>query len=120
MEVEGVRLALPEFVTELRPHQTQAMEEITAAFRDRDVVFLDAPTGAGKTIIGEGIRQIQATAPHSRAFQALYMCTTKSLQEQFVHDFRDAKLIKGRANYQTADNPQDFVEKGRRHLDAGM
>jgi len=120
MEVEGVPLVLPPFVTELRPHQTQAISEVIQAFRDRDVVFLDAPTGAGKTIIGEGVRQIQRAAPHLQANQALYMCTTKSLQDQFVHDFPDSKLIKGRANYPTADNPEMFQHKGGRHLNASM
>lgn len=118
MEVEGVPLVLPEFVEELRPHQTQAMIEITRLFETRDVVFLDAPTGAGKTIIGEGVRQIARAAPHGQISQALYLCTTKSLQVQFLHDFPYSKLIKGRANYTTFDEPDLFDDKTHRHLDA--
>ena len=56
------------------------------------VVFLDAPTGAGKTLIGELVRR-QLDTP------TLYVCTTKSLQDQFVEDFRYATILKGRANY---------------------
>ena len=115
MEVRGVPLILPEFVTELRSHQQQAMEEAVDLFGDRNVVFLDAPTGAGKTIIGEGVRQVMR---HRSMDKALYLCTTKSLQEQFLHDFKTAKLIKGRANYPTLDNPRAFDFVGERRLDA--
>lgn len=118
LEVEGVPLQLPEFITELRPHQEQAIKEVTAKFRDRKVVILDAPTGAGKTIIGEAQRQILRSQRHGRFDRGLYVCTTKSLQEQFLHDFPRAKLIKGRANYPTYDDPELFEHHGARHVDA--
>lgn len=119
IEAAGTPLVLPSFVTGLRSHQTQAIEEIVEHFRTRNVVFLDAPTGAGKTIIGEAVRQVMR-ARQSDLAQALYLCTTKSLQEQFLHDFRYAKLIKGRANYPTLDDSARFELTGERHLDAGM
>lgn len=118
MEVEGVRLALPPFVTELRPHQEQAISEVTELFKDRDVVFLDAPTGAGKTIIGEAVRQIHRSKQHGFYEQALYLCTTKGLQNQFVHDFPYGSVIKGRANYPTLDYPKSFDLKGDRRITA--
>ncbi len=117
MEIEGVPLQLPEFVQEMRPHQGLAISEIVAKFRDRNVVILDAPTGAGKTIIGEAVRQVLAAEPH-RLGRCLYVCTTKSLQDQFLHDFPYASLIKGRRNYPTLDNPDLFEVRGNRHLDA--
>jgi Rad3-related DNA helicase len=118
MEVQGVQLALPEFVTELRSHQLEAIDQIVTQFADRDVVILDAPTGAGKTIIGEAVRQMMADK--YRLSKALYLCTTKSLQEQFLHDFTYAKLIKGRSNYPTFDNPDLFKMGGSRHMNASM
>jgi ATP-dependent DNA helicase DinG len=116
MEIKGVPLSLPPFVEELRAHQVDAASQIIEKFRDRNVVILDAPTGAGKTIIGEAVRQVMAA--QFKLNQALYLCTTKSLQEQFLHDFTHAKLIKGRANYPTYDDPDLFHERGSRHLDA--
>lgn len=57
-----------------------------------DVVVLDAPTGSGKTLIAESVRQGLGVA-------AVYVCTTKTLQEQFVGDYPYCDLLKGRANY---------------------
>lgn len=115
--IEGVPLVLPSFVTSLRPHQEQAISEVANHFETRNVVFLDAPTGAGKTIIGEAARQVMAT----RGFhKGLYVCTTKSLQEQFLHDFPNARLIMGRANYPTHDYHDRFNDFGNRHVDASM
>lgn len=115
MEIQGVPLALPDFVDELRPHQVEAVNSIIEQFKDRDVVILDAPTGAGKTIIGEAVRQVMKEM--HRLDQALYLCTTKSLQEQFLHDFTTARLIKGRSNYPTYDEPDRFHAIGGGHLD---
>lgn len=91
---------LPDGFTTLRPHQETAIEEIVSLFTedDIDVVFLDAPTGSGKTLIGEMVRrELEAVA--------LYVCSDKSLQDQFARDFPYAKVLKGRANYPTQDNP---------------
>lgn len=110
--VDGEIVHLPHQFTELRPHQLSAIREVRDRFRDGyRVVFLDAPTGAGKTIIGEAVRQIIAARRKS-----LYVCTTRTLQDQFLRDFPDAKLIKGRANYPTADHPDDFYLTGPRQL----
>lgn len=85
---------LPEWVTELRPHQVTAVREIVAAFDDgADVVYLDAPVGAGKTLIGELVRRELGIR------KGLYICTDKALQDQFLRDFDYAKVLKGRANY---------------------
>lgn len=115
MEVKGVPLSLPDFVTDLRPHQVDAAEQIVDQFANRNVIILDAPTGAGKTIIGESVRQVMQTQNYRKA---LYLCTTKSLQEQFLHDFGNAKLIKGRSNYPTFDDPDLFKLHGSRRIDA--
>lgn len=85
---------LPEWVTQLREHQVTAVREIVEAFEDgADVVFLDAPVGAGKTLIGELVRR-ELDVRHG-----LYVCTDKALQDQFLNDFPYAKVLKGKANY---------------------
>ena len=51
---ERDKTPFPEWVTGFRPHQTQAVEEIIDHFDSgTKVVFLDAPTGAGKTTMME-------------------------------------------------------------------
>jgi Rad3-related DNA helicase len=102
---------LPAQFEEFRPHQIDAVNEALDLYASGvDVVLLDAQTGAGKTLIGETIR-IMHQSDH-----ALYVCTTKGLQDQFLGDFDHARLIKGRANYPTYDNPEAF----RFGLDASM
>lgn len=92
-------IELPEKFRELYPHQETAIDEALDHYRaGAKVVWLDAPTGSGKTIIAEVIRRRLET-------RALYVCTTKGLQDQFVGDFPYARVLKGRANYQPALAP---------------
>jgi ATP-dependent DNA helicase DinG len=42
--------------------------------------------------------------------QALYVCHTKTLQDQLLKDVPYAKVLKGRSNYPTLDAPEDFPE----------
>lgn len=58
------------------------------------VVVVSAPTGSGKTLIGEVVRRIMG-------WKALYCCTSKSLQDQVLGDYPYAKVLKGRSNYPT-------------------
>lgn len=85
---------LPEWFGEYRPHQTQAIAHIMDSFKRVDLVVLDAPTGSGKTLIGESIRQ-------EMKVKGLYTCSTKTLQDQFLSDYPYAKVLKGRGNYPT-------------------
>ena len=90
---------LPTKFTTLRPQQVDAILECIEAFEDGvKVVFLSAPTGTGKTLIGEIVGRFFG--------HRAYTCTTKSLQEQILRDFDYAKVLKGRANYPTRDNPE--------------
>lgn len=87
---------LPAWLTELREPQVDAVREIITAFDEGvDVVMLDAPVGSGKTLIGELVRR------EMRVAKALYICSDKGLQDQFIRDFPYAKLLKGRVNYRT-------------------
>jgi Rad3-related DNA helicase len=108
------KVKLPPWAPSLRPWQVTAVDEVMAAFREGyKYVFLEAPTGAGKTLIGEMVRQLVGVdidgQPNARA---CYVCTTKSLQDQFVHDFPAARVIKGKGNYPTANYPAQFNPSG--------
>ena len=91
---------LPDWVQEIRPHQEDAVNAVLREFNaGKKVVFMDAPTGAGKTLIAEMVRQ-------RLEGNGLYICTSHALQAQVLKDFPYAKVLKGRANY-----PQAFEEK---------
>lgn len=90
----------PSWVQEFRDHQTRAVQEIAELYRQGcGLVFLDAPTGSGKTLIGEMVRR-------ELGERSLYICTDKGLQDQFVKDFEYASVLKGKANYPTQYNQQ--------------
>lgn len=97
---------LPDQFEAFRPHQWAAIQEVLDAFqrRGKRVVFLDAPTGSGKTLIGETVRRLLKVP------QTLYVCNNKSLQDQFSGDFTYAKVLKGRANYPTLNHPDDWPD----------
>lgn len=91
---------LPDWV-EVRGYQQDAVDEIVEKFHEGNrVVFLDAPTGAGKTLLGELVRR------RLNPKNTLYVCSDKSLQDQFARDFTYAKVLKGRSNYPTQSNPK--------------
>lgn len=103
---------LPAWVREIRPHQSLAVDQITEAFESGvDVVFLDAPTGSGKTLVAELVRrQLQASA--------LYICSDKSLQQQFLTDFPYANVLQGRSNYPTETSGDELNKWGRYEISA--
>jgi Rad3-related DNA helicase len=93
-------MPLPGWVESLRDHQVDAIREIIGAFNDgADVVFLDAPVGSGKTLIGDITRRELGVG------QAVYICSDKALQDQFARDFPEARVLKGRNNYMTLSGP---------------
>lgn len=87
---------LPTWVRGFRGHQWDCAREIVEHYADPEVrlVFLDGPTGAGKTLIAEMVRRLLGD-------RAVYVCSGKSLQDQFVGDFEYSRVLKGRANYPT-------------------
>lgn len=96
----------PAKFTALEPVQSRAVDEVIDEFANgADVVFLNAPVGSGKTVISEAVRRKLDTQ------KTLYVCNTKSLQQQFVNDFPYAKLLKGRSNYPTFDHPELFNDR---------
>lgn len=100
---------LPSWCTGLRPHQEQAIAEAVEAFKTNDVVFMDGPTGSGKTLIGERVSV-------ELGLKTLYVASDNSLVDQFARDFTRAKVLKGKSNYPTQNFPQftadDCTSKG--------
>lgn len=90
----------PAWLERFRPHQVRAAREVTEHFEDgRRVVFMDAPVGSGKSIVGDMVRRLWTE-------RAVYLCTTISLQQQLIDSFPYARLLKGRANYPTLNHPE--------------
>lgn len=95
------RPGLPEWVTTFRPTQVDALAEIAAGYDHSNVVIAEAPTGSGKSLMGEATRQLLDQ-------RGIYLCSTKQLQDQAARDFPYAVVLKGRANYPTLDYPERF------------
>lgn len=99
---EGRDLCLPEWpewVTGFRGHQLDAVREIVDGYRrGARVMVVDAPTGAGKTLIGEMVRRCAG-------LPTTYLSSTIGLQHQFTADFPYARRVMGAANYATEHGP---------------
>lgn len=78
--------------------QQPYIDEAAELFKTKDVVFLEGPTGSGKTVVAEKVRQKLGS-------RGVYVCTDKTLQKQVARDFTYAKLLQGRANYPTISGP---------------
>lgn len=95
-------ITLPSWCTTVRPDQIDAIQSISDQFNQGSkVVFCEAPTGAGKTLIGELVRQ-------NLEARSLYLCSSLSLQDQFMRDFPNAALLRGRSNYPTQKYPERY------------
>ena len=90
---------LPSWVERFRPEQISGVGQILRALDECDVVVLDAPTGSGKTLIAETVRLM-------RQERSCYVCSSIGLQDQFVRDFRYARVVRGRRNYKTGLFPK--------------
>ena len=105
---------LPSWFDSLRDHQRVAIREIMTAYEEgAQCVVLDAPTGSGKTLIGEVCRRLLS----GQTRQCSYICSSKALQKQFVKDYPYAKVLQGRSNYATELYPERFG--GREGLSCG-
>lgn len=80
--------------------QLEIVSRVYRSFVEKDVVFLQAPTGTGKTLIADLVSRVLGTA-------ANYTCTTKALQDQFSRDFGYARVVKGKSNYLTMSGVLD-------------
>lgn len=77
-----------------RENQQQAVQDIVDAFSNSsDRVLLEAPTGAGKTIIGAAVARMLGGQG------ALYLSHTINLQNQQLHTLPGAVTCTGRGNH---------------------
>ncbi len=83
-------LNLPEKFTTYREGQFEISAKIASS--EKYCYMLDAPTGAGKSLIAASVQRLMDK-------KILYICTTKQLQDQLLHDFPYARTLKGRSNY---------------------
>ena len=89
----------PAWVQGFRPWQVDACRELVDGWnRGVTVQILDAPTGTGKTLIGEMARRCMGG-------RASYICHSLRLQDQFLEDYPYASVVKGRSNYPTELGP---------------
>jgi ATP-dependent DNA helicase DinG len=96
-------LPLPPKFEAIHPHQWTAVCEAGECYdRGVEVVWMDAPTGSGKTLMAELIRRLTQR-------NAFYICNSKTLQQQFVTDFSYARLLMGRSNYPTQTGGRDVT-----------
>lgn len=108
--------------------QAEALPKIEAAFKSgKKYVFLGAPTGSGKSYIGKTLANAARDASprfiemvrsnfafkqdqsgnyinadeclDQPTFGAIVLTTTKSLQDQYVSQFEDTGILKGKSNY---------------------
>lgn len=75
---------LPPFFKGFRDHQRIAIREILCAYEEgAECVVLDAPTGSGKTVVGEAVRRLLAGSLAGQRWssnQTTYICSSKALQ----------------------------------------
>lgn len=75
-----------------REHQKEVVSDILDAFQTSDVVLVEAPTGAGKTVIG-------AAASRALGGKALYLSHTIQLQKQQLRTLPGTVTVTGRRNH---------------------
>ena len=86
----------------LYPYQDVASQTIEWHLNgNQKFMLLDAPPGTGKTFIGRDLMERFGGDSQS----ALYVCSSKALQRQFIEDFPEVAVLYGRSNYPTELEP---------------
>ena len=83
-------LGLPSKFTSWRQGQYSTVLKILAS--KKFAFLLDSPTGTGKSLLGASIQAISGQ-------KAVYLTSTKQLQDQLLKDFPYARMLMGRNNY---------------------
>lgn len=90
---------------EFRPHQKEAIESIIAALNsDAKNVILNAPVGAGKSLIA----YVLAKYYDDKEKDSYLYTSTILLQEQYLRDFPDLVTAKGRSNFECIESNAGF------------
>ena len=82
-------------------YQKDTIEKVLAS--DKKYIFINSPTGSGKSLQGAVISQLSQSS--------VYIVHSKSLQEQLREDFPEFSILMGRSNYPCLDasTQQNFV-----------
>jgi len=88
--ITPIMFDLPEKFSSFRENQFEVAAKIASS--PKYCFMLDAPTGSGKSLVAATVQRLMEK-------QILYICTTKQLQDQLLHDFPYARTLKGRGNY---------------------
>lgn len=96
---------------EFRPYQKETIEQIIQAIDNgTETILLNAPVGAGKSLIGYCVaRHLQEQGDSSYIFTR-----TTFLQDQYLRDFKDIKTAMGRNNFLC------LIDKEGRSCDLGV
>lgn len=108
-------LGLPERFTDWRPHQLDAILE--AATADTQYVWLDQPTGSGKSPTYMAVSNLLMEASPSAVPRVCVLTATKGLMTQLIGDFGNLIEVKGQNNYRCieVDDPEVTVDLGDCH-----
>lgn len=91
-KLEPRKLGLPDRYTSWRPYQAEAVYK--ALEDEHRFTPMQLPTGAGKSVLSMAVAMVESV-------RAVYLTSTKALQDQLLRDFSSCGLvlIKGRNNY---------------------
>ena len=108
-------LGLPAKYTQWRTDQGDCVDRVVGS--GKKVFLLDAPTGAGKSLVGvasykrltimDKVLDRMTDDEEEQKYRCLYLTKTIQLQEQILGDF-PAAMIKGRKNYPCSQRAGDF------------
>jgi len=107
----------------IRSGQEQAIEFALETFKTKKYVVLEAPTGAGKSMIGVTLARTLAKFSSGDFKTGSYFLTTqKMLQDQYLTDFAPPKgelvSIKSAANFQCSYHSERTCSESRNALNA--
>jgi Rad3-related DNA helicase len=89
-----------------RPDQLETISEILKAIDDGyRYIVLEAGTGTGKSAIAATLANI--------ADSSYILTVTKQLQDQYLKDFNEFKVVKGRSNFKCRQYPGHACDEGK-------
>jgi len=92
-----------------RPGQEMAINSVLDAIDNHQkFIILNAPVGAGKSLIGYVIAKVL----EEQGLETYMYTKTKMLQDQYLKDFTDVKLVKGRSNFECNSDPLFNCDRG--------
>ncbi len=94
------------------PNQGEAILSIEEQFRSgKSTVLLSAPTGSGKSLLSVVLSK-RLAEQYSFDFSSLISVQTKTLQDQYTDDFSFMASVRGRGNFQCAEQSDLSVNEG--------